>query len=129
MPRRWVWGPAAILPLALALTACTAPPGHPPIARIALDPGAIPAFDNFQTAVTLDGSASADPIDDPDGSAPLTYAWQVLDTEGRFDTGSDTASAPVVRFLGDRPPTIVLTVTDVDGQSSSATAHLQLTVR
>ena len=116
--------------MVLGLAACTAPPGHPPIARITLDPGAIPAFDNFQTPVTLDGSASADPIDDPDGSAPLTYAWQVLDTEGRFDTGSEaTSSAPVVRFLGDRPPTIVLTVTDVDGQASSATAHLQLTVR
>jgi len=127
MLRRWVWGPAAGAVLAVA--ACTAPPGHPPIARITLAPGAIPAFDNFQTPVTLDGSASADPVDDPDGTAPLTYAWQILDTEGRFDNSRDTSPAPVVRFLGDRPPTIVLTVTDVDGQSSSATAHLQLTVR
>ena len=128
MPRCRVWGPAAAA-VALGLGACTTPPGHPPIARIALAPGAIPAFDNFQTPVTLDGSASADPVDDPAGTAPLTYAWQILDTEGRYVDSRETQAAPVVTFLGDRPPTILLTVTDVDGQSSTATAHLQLTVR
>ena len=67
----------------LFLGACEQPIGHPPIARIDLVPAAIPAFDNFQTVVELDGQASADPVDDPDDSAPLTYRWQILDSETR----------------------------------------------
>ncbi|MCE9572887.1 MAG: hypothetical protein K8W52_07000 [Deltaproteobacteria bacterium] len=92
-------------------------------------PSAIPAFDNFQTVVELDGQASADPVDDPDGSAPLTYSWQILDSENRFEMGRATSPTPKVRFLGDRPPTIVLTVTDLDGQEATATKNLALTVR
>lgn len=115
--------------LVLLLGACTSPVGHPPIARIELAPGAIPAFDNFQTVVTLDGATSADPVDDPDGSAPLTYAWEILDSEVRYEQGRSTSAAPEVRFLGDRPATIVLTVTDLDGQSAQATANIALTVR
>ena len=112
-----------------AASACDAPIGHPPIARISLTPGAIPAHDEFQTAVTLDGTASADPIDDPAGARPLTYQWDIVDDDSRFDTGSATTKAPVVRFRGERPPTITLTVTDEDGNASSATKDLQLTVR
>ncbi len=113
----------------LFLGACEQPIGHPPIARIDLVPAAIPAFDNFQTVVELDGQASADPVDDPADSAPLTYRWQILDSETRFEMGRDTSAAPRVRFLGDRPATIVLTVTDLDGQEASATKNLALTVR
>lgn len=129
MPRRSLTLPAAaVLVLALAAS-CDAPIGHPPIARIELTPSAIPAHDEFQTAVTLDGTKSADPIDDPTGAHPLTYQWEIVDAESRFDAGSrDTAEMAVVRFRGERPPTISLTVTDEDGNSSTATKALELTV-
>jgi hypothetical protein len=111
------------------VAACDAPIGHPPIARIELAPGAIPAHDEFQTAVTLDGEKSADPIDDPAGKRPLTYQWDIADAEHRFDSGGGDSKTPVVRFRGERPATIVLTVTDEDGNSSSTTKHLDLTVK
>jgi len=112
---------------ALALAACAVDAGRPPVARIELVPDRIVENDGFQTAVTLDGRASADPVDHPEGAA-LAYAWQILDDEVRFAPGSHADDdAPVVRLRGDRPATIVLTVTDVDGLSASTTAHLRLT--
>ena len=113
----------------LLLAACDAPIGHPPIARIELSPGAIPAHDEFQTAVVLDGTKSADPIDDPSGTETLQYQWTIVDAEARFDPGSrDSQPKPTVRFRGERAATIVLTVTDPDGNDASATKYLQLTV-
>jgi len=108
--------------------ACTADEGYPPLARIDLSPDAIVENDGFQTAVTLDGTASADPIDHPGGTT-LDYAWQILDDEFRFEGSRDTSPMATVRFRGDRPATIVLTVTDDDGRTASAVAHLRLTVR
>jgi hypothetical protein len=122
-------GRASAIGMLLIVGACTEPVGHPPIARIDLVPAAIPAFDNFQTIVELDGSTSADPVDDPAGKAALTFTWEVLDTESKFEMGRATSASPKLRFLGDRPPTIVLTVTDLDGQDASATASLALTVK
>jgi hypothetical protein len=113
----------------LALAACSADGGHPPLARIVLAPEAILENDGFQTEVTLDGTTSADPIDDPEGAAPLAYRWEILDDEARFERGRATSPMPVVRFRGDRPATIALTVTDADGAETSAIAHLRLTVR
>jgi hypothetical protein len=111
------------------LAACDAPIGHPPIARIELAPAAIPAHDEFQTAVVLDGSMSADPIDDPAGTEKLDYQWTIVDAEARFDAGGrDTSKMPTVRFRGERAATITLTVTDPDGNDSSSTKYLQLTV-
>lgn len=112
------------------LCACDAPVGHPPIARIELAPSAIPAHDEFQTAVVLDGSTSADPIDDPSGAEKLDYQWTIVDAEVRFDTGSrDTEKMPTVRFRGERAATVTLTVTDPDGNESSSTKYLELTVK
>ena len=112
-----------------SLTACTEDVGRPPVARIELRPDQIGEDDGFQTAVILDGAASADPVDHPDG-ATLTYAWQILDDEFRLEPGSRTYhEAPVVRLRGDRPATIILTVTDEDGLTSTTTAHLRLTTR
>ena len=121
--------PSTLVALALMIAACTAEGGHPPLARIVLTPEAILAHDDFQTEVTLDATTSGDPLDDPEGTAPLTYGWELLDDEARYERGRPTSPAPVVRFRGDRPATIILTVTDGDGQSSTATAHLRLTVR
>jgi hypothetical protein len=112
---------------AVAVAACTAAEGRPPVARIELVPDQIGENDGFQTEVVLDGRGSADPIDHPDG-ADLDYAWEILDDEARFPPGSRSDQpAPVVLLRGDRPATIVLTVTDEDGLSSSTTAHLRLT--
>jgi hypothetical protein len=115
--------------LGITLTGCAAEEGRPPIARIAIDPMAIPEHDDFQTMVTLDGSDSADPIDDPDGAHPLDFRWEIIGDEVRFETGShEDDKMPSVRFRGDRPATVNLTVTDVDGLSAGATAYVQLTV-
>jgi hypothetical protein len=120
--------PAVAVVASLAvLAACSAPEGRPPVARIELQPDRIGENDGFQTPVTLDGRASADPIDHPEG-ADLGYAWTIDGDEARFEPGSHTDdAAPVVRLRGDRPATITLTVTDDDGLSASTTAHLLLT--
>lgn len=111
----------------LAASACAGDEGVPPVARIELVPDQIGEDDGFQTPVTLDGTSSADPVDHPDG-ADLDYAWEIVDDEVRFEAGSRaTSPAPVVRLRGDRPATIILTITDEDGLSSSTTAHLRLT--
>jgi hypothetical protein len=109
--------------------ACTTPEGRPPIARITLSPEAIVSDDQYQTAVTLDGTRSAD-VDDPDGTTPLQYRWRIEGDGYRVDEGSTvTSSMPVVRFQGERPATIELTVIDRDGLDAIAVAHLQLTIR
>lgn len=119
---------AAALAL-VAVAACGTDGGHPPLARIELTPEAIVENDGFQTEVTLDASNSTDPIDDPDDSESLSYAWTIDGDEYRYERGRATSAAPVLRFRGDRPATIELTVTDADGATATATAHLQLTVR
>ena len=111
------------------LGGCAVEDGRPPQARIDISPGAIPEDDNFETAVTLDGSASADPIDDPDGSEALDFAWEIIGVEVELEPGSKlTSEAPVIRLRGDRPATVTLTVTDPDGLSSTTSAAIQLTV-
>ena len=120
-------GPIAAILLGL-LASCAADDGHPPVARASASPMAIPENDGFQTAVTLDATASADPVDDPDGLLGLDYQWSLSGDEFRFDSGTERDPTVVVRFRGDRPPTIELTVTDADGFSSTTVFQLQLTV-
>jgi hypothetical protein len=122
------------LPLAAALTVaclaagCTFEDGHPPVPRASATPRAIPENDGFQTAVTLDATRSADPLDDPEGVRPLRYMWHISSDEFRFESGDETDPTPVVRFRGARPATIELTVTDADGLDATARFELQLTV-
>ncbi len=126
-PRPYPIVAAVAVAVATSGVACASDDGRPPVARIELRPDQLVENDGFQTAVTLDGTASADPIDHPDG-ARLGYAWQILDDEVRFEPGDHPDDdAPVVRLRGDRPATIILTVTDDDGLTSSTTAHLRLT--
>ena len=120
-------GPIVAILLALAAS-CSFDDGHPPVARASATPMAIPENDGFQTAVTLDASASADPVDDPEGLLGLDYEWRLSGDEFRFESGNDTAVSPVVRFRGDRPPTIELTVTDAEGQRATTQFQLQLSV-
>ena len=104
------------------------PEGHPPVARISATPPGVLENDGFQTVVTLDASASSDPIDDPEGNTTLDYAWELLGDEVMIDEGDLTDPTLVVRFRGDRPPTVKLTVTDADGIDNTASLQIQLTV-
>src|SRR5688572_5131729 len=111
----------AVAALALVvLAACTGGDGHPPVARASADPESIPENDEFQTLVTLDGTASADPLDDPSGADELEYQWEIWGDEHELDGGDLTSAMPVVRFRGDRPATIELTVTDGEGLTGRA---------
>jgi hypothetical protein len=111
-----------------AYTACAVDAGHPPVARIEATPRVILEHDGFQTLVSLDGTASADPIDDPDGVEPLSYEWTIRGDEVRFESGDRTSPAPQVRFRGDAPATVELTVTDAEGSSNTASLQMQLTI-
>jgi hypothetical protein len=124
-PSGWFW-----CAVGAGLAGCTVPDGRPPLARIEISPAAIPEDDGFETLVVLDGTASADPVDDPDGSEPLEFRWTIIGDDFELESGSrDTDRAPEIRFRGDRPATIELTVVDADGLDASATAYVQLTVR
>ena len=116
--------------LALSLlVSCSQEEGRPPVARIAATPDTIPEHDDFRTDVTLDGSDSSDPIDDPEGLDPLELEWEIEGDEFELQPGSGlTDTAPVVRFRGDTPATIHLTVTDVDRRSNTAALRLRLSV-
>jgi hypothetical protein len=116
--------------LGITLSGCASEDaGRPPLARIDITPMAIPEHDNFETAVTLDGTRSADPVDDPDGSRPLDFFWEISGDDARYESGShDDDVTPALRFRGERPATVTLTVTDADGLSASATTYVQLTV-
>jgi hypothetical protein len=121
--------PHFVLVTGALLAACQAVEGRPPIARIELTPEAIPEHDGFETLVTLDGTMSADPVDDPEGTERLDFHWEIVGDDFELEAGSDTDdSTPEVRFRGDRPATITLTVTDADGLDSTVTTYLQLTV-
>ena len=102
---RRVW--ARVLLLCLA-TACGTDVGHAPVARIAASPRAVPEQDSFQTEVTLDGRASADPIDDPDGERRLVYAWEISGDDLYFQaisrTGQTIDSGRIERLERPKPP-------------------------
>ncbi len=121
------WGRSVVAAGIASWAACAVDAGRPPVARIELMPDQLIENDGFQTVITLDGRASADPIDHPDG-VRLGFAWQIEGDEVRFEPGSRADQpAPAVRLRGDRPATIILTVTDDDGLSATTTARLRLT--
>jgi len=112
----------------LAVSGCALEDGRPPLARISIDPPAIVENDGMQTPVILDGTESADPLDDPEGDAPLSYRWQILDDEFEFVDSRETSPRATIRLRGDRPATVLLTVSDRDGLEAVAVEHVQLTV-
>jgi hypothetical protein len=119
----------ALLGLTLLIAACEVEPGHAPVARISATPRAVLENDGFQTEVVLDGSTSADPVDDPEDATPLAYQWVIENDEYRVVTGSLEGERATLTFFGARPATVKLTVTDVDGRTATARLQLQLTVR
>lgn len=112
----------------LVVVGCADDTGHAPVARIGATPRAIPDHDSFQTEVILDGSGSADPIDDPDHNGALRYRWDITNDDVRVVSGSTTSARLTVRLRGGHPVTVRLTVVDADGQESTARLQLQLTV-
>lgn len=83
-----------------------------PNASISADRTSVPARDNHNTVVILDGSGSSDPDDDQ-----LSYRWTV--PSGRFVSGTSASDARIqVTFPGARPYTITLVVDDGRGGSA-----------
>ncbi len=108
---------------------CGLDDGRPPVARIQTDPNAIPEHDNFESVITLDATASSDPIDDPAGTRPLEFEWDISGDEFRLEPGGGlTDSALAIRLRGSTPATIRLTVTDETGLTNTAERQIQLTV-
>lgn len=107
------------------------PENRDPTARIQASNSEIPAGDDHQTIITLDGRGSSDPDGDP-----LSYDWDL--GGGRFEGGTG-ASDPVVQasFPGTgtgpnrtegllAPYSITLTVSDGRGGTGTATAEIEV---
>jgi hypothetical protein len=91
-----------------------------PTASFSASPSSVPAGDNHQTIVTLDGSASSDPEGDV-----LSYSWNV--PSGTFVGGTSSSSEIAqVTFPGAAPYTVTLTVTDPDGNDDSTSVTVGL---
>ena len=114
--------------LVLAASACATNMGFPPVARIVATPRAIPEHDGFATDVVLDGTTSDDPVDGEDGGAGLAFHWQIDNDAVEWRAGDARAATATVRFAGERPAIVRLTVTDADGLASTVTLDLQLTL-
>jgi hypothetical protein len=127
-PQATRWLVLAVIALLSYTWSCGGDTGYPPVARITAAPHAIPANDGFMTAVTLDGTTSADPIDDPMDQRPLRFSWKIEGDEYRVDSGSLDAATVTIKLLGATPTTVYLTVTDEDGNASTAREQLQLTI-
>ena len=95
-------------------------PNQDPVADIVADPTSVPAGDNNQTIVTIDGSGSSD----PDGDM-LTFEWTV--ESGTFVMGT-TSTDPVIQvtFPGNGAYTVTLTVSDGRGGSNSTNLVIPL---
>jgi hypothetical protein len=90
-------------------------------------PNYIAQNDGFVTTIVLDGSASADEIDDPQGTNPLRFHFSFSEPF-RVASGGTEQSKVTVLFAGDRPVTATLQVTDVDGMTSNATVTIGITL-
>jgi len=110
----------------LLVAACSQIGPRPPVPRFTVDPEFIPEGDAHRTPVTLDGSASADDLEDP--TVPLAYAWAADEESARVVDGALDEAVVVMTFAGDRVVTVTLTVTDPDGLAASLSDRVGLTV-
>lgn len=100
----------------------TEPTNRNPVASISAAPLEVPENDGNQTVVTLDGSGSSDPDNDP-----LTFSWDV--PSGTFVNGTSAASEVAeVTFPGTAPYVVTLTVTDGQGGSDDASVTIGIIV-
>ena len=91
-----------------------------PTASINASPTEVPRNDNNQTVVTLDGSGSTDPDNDP-----LIFFWTAVN--GTFVNGTDANSEVAqVTFPGVAPYAITLIVNDDNGGLDTATTRCLL---
>jgi len=88
-----------------------------PTAVATANPTTVPTGDGNTTVVTLDGSASSDPENDP-----LTFAWTV--PSGTFVTGDANSQTPQVTFPGTGAYVVTLTVDDGQGNQATATVTI-----
>jgi hypothetical protein len=117
----------ALAALGSFCTGCGGAPGHPPIARISVSPAYVPLGDGYATDVVLDGSASSDPVDDPNGIQPLLYQW-VVDDDHAPIAPAPTVAVVTTRIAGDHPVRVTLTVTDGSDDKTSAIATIGVTL-
>ncbi len=118
---------AALGAFAIACAGCSSGAARPPTARIAVAPAYVPLGDHYTTDVVLDGTASADAIDDPDAQKPLGYFWVVDDSGATIIPGPGAAKI-TVRVAGAAPTSVHLTVTNGDGDTNTANAIIGVTV-
>jgi hypothetical protein len=118
------------LPFAIAVAAvgCTNDAGHRPTARIALCPEFVPIGDGYRTDVHLDGTASSDPLNDPDALVPLAFRWTIDDPAPQVAAGSLDGPLVTVRIAGARPTEAALTVTNAAGASGTAAVEIGVTL-
>ncbi|MSP60243.1 MAG: hypothetical protein EXR72_07860 [Myxococcales bacterium] len=113
--------------VSLALGACGGD-GRSPTARIALAPLYVPLGDGYRTEVRLDGRASRNDLEDPEGTRPLRFLWELDDVRPQIVDGALDAALVTVRVAAPRPTTVRLTVTDPSGAIGRATARIGVTV-
>lgn len=127
-----------LLTVLLALcpqAACTEPGGHPPVARLRIEPKYVPI--GTSTEVMLDGSRSCDELDHPegcdrghDGGAPsascpskVTFRWE-LDQQVELVEGGVEMPFMRVRVNIRKPINVTLHVRDCSGQKSRITGQI-----
>jgi hypothetical protein len=118
----------ALLVCVGGLLGCTEQTGHPPVARVVVTPAYIAQNDGFATPIALDGSTSADEIDDPQASLPLRFHWSMSEGFRISDGGVDQPKMTVL-LGGTRPVVVTLEVTDGDDHlTASTTATIGITI-
>lgn len=133
MTRFWI-----ALPLLLAACDPGLPPGFPPVARLTVTPEYVES--DVLSEIVLDGQASCDPIDfpdgcsnDPDGIGPdsacpggVRFAWDIPFPHTVSAATPNRAQLRIMARL-QRPTPVTLTVTDCDGRSHFATRMIGIT--
>lgn len=96
-------------PVTEEVTISVLPPPNPPVADAGTDQTV-----NLNETVTLDGSASSDPDDDP-----LTYHWAIASRPALSNVSITDDDQEIASFVPDKTGNYVieLTVTDVDNES------------
>ncbi len=128
----WFLPFAAVL---VFLSGCSTETGHPPVARLSIEPRYIPV--NVMTLVTLDGRSSCDELDHPegcdktgDGSGPeqdcpggVSFQW-TLDRPVELVEGGWEEPLMKVRVITDRPIQVILKVRDCDGNTAEVRGRI-----
>ncbi len=113
---------------ALGLGSCQTEVGRAPVARFSITPKYVPVHDGYTTVVALDGTASKDEIDDPAGTLPLGFHWDIDDPALQVVSGSLDQAQLQIKVQGDRPTTVTLIVTDTTGRRGERTGYVGVSV-